>query len=192
MTSCLELARQHHVRVGVHPGYLDREHFGRREIDISPDDLRDLLEYQVGALAALCELTGVTIRYLKPHGAMYHQTSTNKALGLSLLSTAKRHRLAVMGLPWTTLEQLAELLGVPYIREGFADRRYRANGSLVPRTETNAMLVDPVEAAKQVQWLVKERGVQSICVHGDTPGAVAFTKVLRQQLQCEHFDFAAD
>jgi UPF0271 protein len=192
MMNCLELARQNHVRIGAHPGYLDREHFGRKEMDISPDDLRDLLEYQVGALAALSELAGVTIRYIKPHGAMYHQASVDKPLGLVLLLTAKRHRLAVMGLPGTKLEQLAEHLGVVYIREGFADRRYRSDGSLVPRTEAKAMIDDPSEAAKQVQRLVKEKGVQSICVHGDTPGAVAFTKALRKQLQSDHFDFVAD
>jgi len=192
MMTCLELARKHRVRIGAHPGYADREHFGRQEMDISPDDLRDLLEYQIGALAALCELAGVDIKYVKAHGAMYHQTSLDKPLGLSLLLTAKRHRLAVVGLPGTMLEQLAGHLGVPYIREGFADRRYRANGSLVPRTEAKAMIDDPLEAAKQVQRLVKEQGVQSICVHGDTPGAVAFTKALRQQLQSERFDFVAD
>jgi UPF0271 protein len=87
---------------------------------------------------------------------------------------------------------LAEHLGVPYIREGFADRRYCADGSLMPRTEANAMLEDPAEAAKQVQRLIREKGVHSICVHGDTPGAAAFTKTLREQLLAAHFDFVPD
>src|SRR5262245_23906999 len=72
MMNCLELARQHHVRIGAHPGYADREHFGRQEMDITPDDLSDLLEYQIGALSALCHLADVAIKYIKPHGAMYH------------------------------------------------------------------------------------------------------------------------
>jgi UPF0271 protein len=191
MLAALELAHRLRLCVGAHPGFMDREEFGRKETAITPEDLRALLEYQVGALKSLSEGVGVIVEHLKPHGALYHQVMRDHDLAQTLLLVAKRHGLAVMGLPDVPLEQWSGLLGVRYIREGFADRRYRQDGSLMPRSQPDAMLRDPRQAAKQVRRLVEEQHVDSICIHGDEPDAVAFAASLRTQLLKEHINLLA-
>ncbi len=113
---------------------------------------------------------------------MYHQAGREAALAGSLAAAAKRFQLAVMGLPGSQVELACKSTGVPYMREGFADRRYRADGTLVPRSEPDAMLHNPAEAVKQIHWLIDKIGVETICVHGDEPEAVAFVRDIKKLL----------
>jgi UPF0271 protein len=178
----LAVARHKGVRVGAHPGYADREHFGRRDLQITPPQLFEAVLSQVQDLIMEAAEEGVKVAYVKPHGAMYHQASYDAGLALAVVRAVKECRLAVMGLPTTLLEITAKQLDVPFIREGFADRRYNADGTLVPRSEPDAILTDPHEAAQQARRLVSQRGVQSICVHGDKPDALDFARLLRDEL----------
>jgi 5-oxoprolinase (ATP-hydrolysing) subunit A len=176
MMQALTEAKVRNLRIGAHPGYADREHFGRREISIGLDELFHLVLYQVGALKALANELDIQVSYLKPHGAMYHQSAREATLATAIVDAAKQHSLAVMGQPNTKLHSACQQSGIPYIKEGFADRRYQSNGNLVPRTQPNAMLHDPKQSVEQIQWLTTTLGVESICVHGDNPQAVAFIR----------------
>jgi UPF0271 protein len=126
---------------------------------------------------------GGRVAYVKPHGALYHLANRDVSIALSLLNSAEKFQvLPFVGLPESSAEVAAQTHDWPYIREGFADRRYRPDGSLVPRTEPNAILHDPKEVVDQVEWLVREKNVRTICVHGDTPGAVEFVRKVRESL----------
>jgi 5-oxoprolinase (ATP-hydrolysing) subunit A len=177
----LGLANKHGVVVGAHPGYADREHFGRQEMHLDNRELISLCVYQLGALTAMTEALGMSVHYVKPHGALYNQACRDRELADLFVIAAGQFHLPVVGLPRSTLEA-ACAERVPFIAEGFADRRYRSDGSLVPRSEPEAFVHDPDEAVSQIERLIADRGVQTICVHGDNPDAVAFTKAVRAAL----------
>ncbi len=177
----LLLAKQHGVVVGAHPGYADHEHFGRRELDLTPREIADWCVYQIGALDAMARSYGAEVRYIKPHGALYNHACRDEDVAVGVIDAAAEFGLPVVGLPGSWLE--AEAAGrVPFVAEGFGDRRYRPDGSLVPRTEPGAFVHDPDEAVRQVEWLIAEKGVRTVCVHGDNPDAVAFTRAVRESL----------
>jgi UPF0271 protein len=182
VAAALELARQHGIRVGAHPGYPDREHFGRQELELSERQVFLMCRHQIGAFGALTESCNVPLRYVKPHGALYNQAMRDRRFAHGILSAAATVNLPVLGLPRSELEHEADEMNHLFIPEGFADRRYRPDGSLVPRTEPDALLHDPKEVVAQVEWLVREKGVRTICVHGDTPGAVEFVRAVRGAL----------
>lgn len=186
VAAALELAAAYGVRVGAHPGYPDREHFGRRELDLTPRAVFLLCLHQLGALRALAEEQEVPFTYVKPHGALYHQAGQTRAYAVGLVNAARAISrtadLPVVGLPGSGTQTLSAEVGLSFIPEGFADRRYRPDGSLVPRTEPDAILHDVKEVVAQVEWLVREKGVRTICVHGDTPGAVEFVRAVRGAL----------
>ncbi|MCI0699903.1 MAG: LamB/YcsF family protein [Planctomycetia bacterium] len=177
----LTLARKFGVSVGAHPGYADRENFGRREFELGNQELVSLCVYQLGALDAMASALGLVVGYVKPHGALYNQACRDRRVADLFVIAAAQFGLPVLGLPNSELAE-ACVDRVPFVPEGFADRRYRADGSLVPRTEPDAFVHDPEEAVKQVEWLVRDKGVRTICVHGDNPQAVAFTKAVRETL----------
>ena len=178
--AALRLANAHNVRIGAHPGYPDREEFGRREWDLSETEIYELCHYQIGALAGLTCITGQCISYIKPHGALYNQACREDRFALPIVSAAKDLHMAVVGLPGSRLEALC--VTPEFVREGFADRRYQADGSLVPRSRPDAFIADPDEAVQQAQWLIREHGVQTLCVHGDNPKALTFVRALRTAL----------
>ena len=178
----LELAARRGVVVGAHPGYPDREHFGRRELPREPRQLFDEVVYQVGALRGLARAAGTAVRYLKPHGALYNQACREDPYAEPVVAAAGLFGLALVGLPGSRLEQLAAGR-CPFVAEGFADRRYRPDGSLVPRSEPGAFVTDPAEAVEQVDRLLRERGVRTVCVHGDNPHALEFARQLRAHLE---------
>jgi UPF0271 protein len=177
----LTLARKYGVSVGAHPGYADRENFGRRECELGNQEFVSLCVYQLGALDAMANALGLVVRYVKPHGALYNQACRDRRVADLFVIAAAQFSLPVLGLPNSELAE-ACTDRVPFVPEGFADRRYRPDGSLVPRTEPDAFVHDPDEAVKQVEWLVRDKGVRTICVHGDNPQAVAFTKAVRESL----------
>ncbi len=145
---------------------------------------------QAGGLAALAEAADVEVLYLKPHGALYHEACSDPVVARAIIAACVALDLAVVGLPGSKLEEEAADF-IDFIPEGFADRRYRPDGSLVPRTEPNALIHDPVEAVAQIERLVKDFEVQTICVHGDSPGAVAFTTAVRELLVKKGYELKA-
>lgn len=183
--STVQLADRWGVAIGAHPGFADREHFGRRERFVSRHQVFALCTYQLGGmmlLAVAARAGGRLIRgrYIKPHGALYNQAMREDEVASGLLDAATAYpSWPLVGLPGSTLERLAVERGRAFVPEGFADRRYLPDGSLVPRTEPDAMIHDPREAVDQVEWLIGKQQVRTICVHGDTPGAVEFVKAVR-------------
>ncbi len=186
----LGLANKFDVTIGAHPGYADRENFGRRELTLGNQELVALCVYQLGALDAMAAALGLTVLYVKPHGALYNQACRDRQVADLFVIAAAQLQLPVVGLPGSELEAACRDR-VTFFAEGFADRRYRPDGSLVPRTEPDAFIHDPDEAVKQVEWLIREKSVRTICVHGDNPEAVAFTKSVRESLLARGFTLKA-
>lgn len=179
--AALELAGQRGLAVGAHPGYEDRAHFGRQERAVTPSEVWALCTFQIGGLAGLAQAADTAITYVKPHGALYHQVGRDRELAKAVIAACALYDVAVVGLPGSALESEAQDT-IPFVAEGFADRRYQQDGTLVPRTEPNAFIHDPDEAVKQVQWLTSTMGVRTICIHGDNPDALTFAKVVRKAL----------
>lgn len=178
----LELARDHGVVVGAHPGYADREHFGRREMAFDDVALFQLVDHQVADLSRWANDAGVRVRYLKPHGALYNQACRDAAVARPIAAVAATWKLPVLALPGSSFPDL--------IAEGFADRRYRADGSLVPRDQPDAFVTDGNEAVAQAQRLMSA-GVRSLCVHGDNPQAIEFVRALRRAFEAAGVRIAA-
>jgi 5-oxoprolinase (ATP-hydrolysing) subunit A len=178
------------VAVGAQVGYRDLPGFGRRFIDYDLGQLRDELIYQAGALMALADATGTTVRYLKPHGALYHAVQHVPAVVEAAVTTG----LAVLCAPGSVLANAAGDAGIPVYAEGFADRAYRADGTLLPRGKPGAVIADTDEiVARALLMAVDQRvialdgtvvphPVDSICLHGDTPGAAVSAAAVRQAL----------
>jgi UPF0271 protein len=169
--------RQLGVEVGAHPGYDDREGFGRRERPVSAAEIEALVTFQVAALAAV-----VPIAYVKPHGALYHRCQHDPASADAVARVAKAHAVGLVGQPGLELLAAARRAGVPAYREGFADRLLLADGSLAPRTQPGAVL-DAVTAAAQAVRLARSGRYDTICIHGDSDGAAAVSAAVRAALR---------
>jgi UPF0271 protein len=180
--AALRLATQHSVQAGAHPGFADREHFGRRDLALSEQQVYEQTVYQIGAVAGLARAAGLTLRHVKPHGALYNLACRDDAFARPVVAAAELFGLALMGLPASRLEALSAGR-CEFVAEGFADRRYLPDGSLVPRSRPDAFVADPQEAVRQADWLVREKGVRTLCVHGDNPHALVFVRELRAALQ---------
>jgi len=191
------LAAQRGVVVGAQVGYPDLVGFGRRFLDMAPDELADAVVYQVGALDALARVTGTRVAYVKPHGALYSAVVRHEAQAAAVVQALVDlgGALPVVGLPGSTLLRRATEAGLRTVREAFADRAYEPDGSLRSRREPGAVLHDPPQVADRVLRMV-ERGevvavdgtvvdlvVDSVCVHGDSPGAVAMARAVRTALE---------
>jgi len=179
--AALELAVAHGVVVGAHPGHPDREHFGRRELPRSPQQVFDDCVFQIGGLIGLARPAGADVRYVKPHGGLYHQACRESAFADAVISAANLFALAVMGLPGSKLEVRSKSR-CPFVAEGFADRRYLPDGNLVPRDRPDAFIEDSAEAVAQLEWLIRTKGIRTVCVHGDNPQALQFINALRAAL----------
>lgn len=186
----LTLAAQHGVHVGAHPSFPDREHFGRLEMDRPPEQILDECVYQIGALVGLGRLVGLSLHHVKPHGALYNMACRDERFAQPIVQAASLFGLPVLGLPGSRLETACRG-HCPFVAEGFADRRYLPDGSLVPRSRPDAFIKDAEEAVRQVIWLVRERGVRTICVHGDNPQAVQFVRELRSSLTAQGISLRA-
>jgi 5-oxoprolinase (ATP-hydrolysing) subunit A len=176
------------VRVGAHPGFPDREHFGRREIERSERQIYEDCIYQIGALAGLAQAAGTKLSHVKAHGALYNQACRDEHYARPIIAAAHLFDLPIMGLPGSHIENLSP---TRFIAEGFADRRYRPDGTLVSRMDANAMIEDPSEAAAQALRLARDRGVRTLCVHGDNPHAIEFVRALREALSTAGFTIQA-
>ncbi|HYI34891.1 MAG TPA: 5-oxoprolinase subunit PxpA [Glaciibacter sp.] len=193
------------VTIGAHVGYRDLAGFGRRFLDIEPTALADEVVYQIGALQALAAAEGTVVRYVKPHGALYnaivHHTTQAQAVvdGVKSLGGG----LAILGLPGSEVLRLAEASGIRAVTEAFADRAYAPDGTLVSRSQAGAVLDDTGAIARRVLSMATESTIvaidgtvipmsaESICVHGDTPGAAAIAASVRDTLVAAGVEIAA-
>jgi UPF0271 protein len=173
------------VAVGAHPGYFDREGFGRRARPSDPAAVEAEVLYQVGALQALARARGVALSHVKPHGALYNKAAADPALALAIArATAAAGRdLVLVGLAGSeAMRRAAESCGLRFAGEAFADRRTLPDGSLQARDVPGAVLIDPALVAAQA--LARARaGAETLCLHGDTPGAAALARAVRSTLE---------
>ncbi|HEX7304011.1 5-oxoprolinase subunit PxpA [Lentzea sp.] len=190
---CQEAARNG-VRIGAQVSYRDLAGFGRRFIDADPVELADEVLYQIGALDACARAAGTEVVYVKPHGALYNATVHHEKQAEAVVNGAKAFKdLPILGLPGSQLLAKAEKAGLRPVQEAFADRGYTPEGTLVPRSRPDALLTDTaqiVERAKRlldgelvaVDGTVIRTNAESLCVHGDTPGAVEHARAVREAL----------
>ena len=192
-----EQAAARGVVIGAQVGYRDLAGFGRRFIDLDPADLLADVVYQLGALQGICAAVGARVRYVKPHGALYNAVVHHEAQAAAVVEAVRRvdPSLPVLGLPGSVLLAVAQAAGLPTVSEAFADRAYTPQGRLVPRSEEGAVLHDPDSvAARAVRMVVTGRvdasdgsavpvAARSLCVHGDSPGAVSMATAVRTGLE---------
>jgi len=190
-------ATQQNVAVGAHPSFLDRDNFGRVEIAMEPAEVFAQVTYQLGAFNALTTAVATRMNHVKPHGALYNMAVHDEGLADAIVRAilVVDPYLFLFAPSNSALEHAANAADVRVVHEVFADRNYLADGSLVPRTRSDALLTNPADAAKRALRMLREGKVQSvdghdidvvaetICVHGDNPTAVEFVRELRFQLQ---------
>lgn len=193
LLSTVTAAARAGVAVGAQVGYPDLVGFGRRAMDVDPDDLVADVLYQVGALDGLCRAAGIRVRYVKAHGALYHRITTDAGQADAVARAAATCGLPLLHAGDGAVSAAAQRHGVRLVREGFADRRYIGEvgaSALVPRSTSGALIEDPDAAARQALALV-DAGVESICVHGDTAGAAQIAAAVRSALVGRGFDVVA-
>ncbi len=173
------------TRFGAHPSYDDREGFGRRAQEVLPELLAASIAEQCTRLLRVAERHGAGLVSAKPHGALYHAAHADEATARACVAGVARALgtgVAIVGLAGGALERAALAAGLAYQREGFADRGVRADGSLVPRGEPGALIEDEAVAAARARALAARGDVDTLCVHADTPGAVAIARAVRATL----------
>ncbi|AFV88816.1 LamB/YcsF family protein [Acidipropionibacterium acidipropionici ATCC 4875] len=196
MRSTITAAAANDVAVGAHVSYRDLAHFGRVFVDVAPNELINEVIYQIGALQAMAAVVGTRVRYVKPHGALYntivHHSAQAEAVGQAISEVDDS--LAVLCQPGSEIARIAEKKGLRVVCEAFADRAYNPDGTLVSRCESGSVLHDPDEIAARVVRMATDHQViaidgtvvgldaESVCVHGDTPGAVAIAAAVRSAL----------
>jgi len=199
MAKTVRLCQSGNTAVGAHPGFLDLQGFGRRNIAISPTEAEDLMTYQIGALDAFCRGQGVTLQHVKPHGALYNMAGKDATLAEAVCRAIFRYNpdLILLGLAGSEMLRQARKIGLPYAAEVFADRAYEKDGSLVARSKPGAMIHDEDEAVSRVVRMIRENKVKaidgtdieicpdSVCVHGDSEKALLFVKRIRKALEDE-------
>ncbi|MFG2136374.1 LamB/YcsF family protein [Streptomyces sp. NPDC048650] len=196
MRRVCELATERGVVIGAQVSYRDLAGFGRRAMDVPPDELADEITYQIGALEVFARAAGARVGYVKPHGALYNRCvhDEEQAAAVSAGVRAAGGALPVLGLPGSRLHDAARRADLPVVDEAFADRAYTAGGTLVPRREPGAVIHDPDEVVKRALGMARDRTVtsadgraltvsaRSLCLHGDTPGAVGLARRVRSEL----------
>ncbi|HUF24684.1 MAG TPA: 5-oxoprolinase subunit PxpA [Vicinamibacterales bacterium] len=184
MRRTVRAAKAAGVSVGAHPGFPDLAGFGRRNMRMTAAEIEDSVIYQVAALAGVAASEGVALAHVKPHGALYNMAAKDAGMAGAIASAiaAVDRRLAMVGLPASALERAAEQAGLTFAAEGFADRAYEADGTLVPRGTPGALITDPAAAAAGALRMAREGRVRTICIHSDTPGAAAIGAAVRRAL----------
>jgi UPF0271 protein len=193
MQTTVRLAKKYGVAVGAHPGWKDLEGFGRREMSLSPDEVEALMLYQIGALYAIAKAEGVELRHVKPHGALYNQAAKDKVLANAVARAVKRFSvdLILVGLAGSGLVEAGVEAGLRVASEGFPDRNYNPDGTLVSRKQANAIIESSeevaVHAVKLAQQGIKIGGqsihVDTLCLHGDHPRAAQNARLVREALE---------
>lgn len=199
MEQTVETAGRYGVHVGAHPGYPDLVGFGRRSMAVSPEEVKAMVQYQIGALSAFCKAKGVKLEHVKPHGAMYNMAGKDARLAEAICEGIREvdEDLILLGLAGSEMIRLAKAMGLRTANEIFADRAYEEDGSLVARSKPGAMITDEDQAIRRVIRMIRDGVVtavtgrdipvsaQSVCVHGDGPKALAFVKRIHQALDDE-------
>lgn len=195
MLASARLSIEHGVVIGAHPSYRDLAGFGRRAMDVDAHELHAEVLYQVSALAGVAASVGARVAYIKPHGALYNRIAVDEEQADAVARAAADSGLPVLGLPGSAIERIARLHGVGFVAEGFADRAYLSDGSLAPRSLPGAVIDDVDAVAERALRMVVEHAVEtvdggvigldvaSLCVHGDTPGAVELARATRSALE---------
>jgi UPF0271 protein len=197
MRQTIRLARSHGVAIGAHPSLRDREGFGRRELVVSPSEVTELVLSQLRALAEIAAIEGSHLSHIKPHGALYNMAARDRILADAIVRATKEFdsSLVLFGLAGSQLLAAADAAGLASLSEVFADRAYRADGSLLPRLEHGAVIDDPASVVSRALGMVTDGVVaavdgthvrlrtDTICVHGDTPGAAQLALQLRAALE---------
>jgi UPF0271 protein len=197
MRQTVALARQHNVAVGAHPGFPDLVGFGRREMEVAPREVEDLVLYQVAALAGVAAAQGVRLQHVKAHGALYHQACRDRALAdaIARAVAALDRSLVVFGLPGSELLHAGERAGLRVAAEIFADRQYEPDGSLTSRRKPGAVIHDPTIVVERAVKMARDRVVvatdgsivrldgHTMCLHGDTPGSAQLARAVREALE---------
>jgi len=205
MAESVGRAARHGVALGAHPGYRDLAGFGRRALDTSPAEIAAELLVQLGALDGLARAAGIRVRYVKAHGALYHRLAVDETAAHAFAEAVARYdaTLPLLGPPSSALERASDASGLRFAREAFVDRGYVADGSLVPRGEPGAVVDDPAAAADRALELAETGGItaddgsrvelapDSLCLHGDTPGAVAMARAVRAALEAAGVEIRA-
>lgn len=181
MRITVEQARRHGVAIGAHPGYPDRENFGRLELDLPLEAVEQTVFDQIRVLAAIAP----DFVHVKPHGALYNQAVKNKPLAAAIARGVARFRrdVTMMGLAGSAMLDVFRAEGFKVFAEAFADRRYEADGTLRNRKHADALIRDPAAAAAQAVRIAEQRQAQTICIHSDTPGSVAIARAVAQALK---------
>ena len=197
MATTIQQALRYKLAIGAHPGYPDRENFGRLELNLSPQAIADSIHEQVQALAEIADRHGVRLAHVKPHGALYNQAVHNAQLARAIASGVARwsQHVVLVGLAGSPMLDIFDDAGFPIAAEAFADRRYEPEGTLRSRKHSDALIQDPAEAAQQALCIVQGKVVardgsevalhaDTLCIHSDTPGspqiAAQVAKALRE------------
>jgi UPF0271 protein len=197
MRRVCELAAERGVRVGAQVSYRDLAGFGRRAMDVPPAELAAEVAYQIGALEVFARAAGTRVSYVKPHGALYNRVVRDAEQARAVVDGVRLAgaTLPVLGLPGSRLLEYAREAGLPAVREAFADRAYTEEGTLVPRGQDGAVVTDPRAVVERSVSLARDGAVtsrsgtrvevraRSLCLHGDTPGAVELARLVRERLR---------
>ncbi len=199
MAKTVKLAAENGVGIGAHPGLPDLVGFGRRNMNITPNEAKNAVLYQIGALDAFCAAVGVKLCHVKPHGALYNMAAKNSELAAAICEAILEYgkNLTLLALANSEMTSQAKKLGLRYASEVFADRAYEDDGTLVARSKPGAVITDENEAVERVVSMIKTHKVKSInnreieispdsvCVHGDNEKALLFVKKIRSALEKE-------
>jgi 5-oxoprolinase (ATP-hydrolysing) subunit A len=205
MEATVALCRRAGVAVGAQPGYPDLLGFGRRPMPFEPDEVESLVRYQIGALEAFCRGHGIEMQHVKPHGALYNQAASDPALAAAIARAIGRFSRDLLFFGLASSEPMAAAAadaGLRFVPEAFADRAYRPDGTLQPRSEAGSLLTDPGAAAGQAVEIASgsvmavdgtrvSLQADTICCHGDTPGAVEIAAAVRHALETAGVTVAA-
>jgi UPF0271 protein len=201
MRETVRMAKRYGVAVGAHPSWKDIEGFGRREMSLPPDEVESLVLYQVGALYAIAKAEGVELRHIKPHGALYNQAARDTVLANAIASAVKRFsmNLILVGLAGSALIEAGLEADLRVVQEGFPDRNYNSDWTLVSRREANALIESPEEVAAHAVNLAQEGidlngrslRVDTLCLHGDHPQAARNARLVRERLEKAGIEIAA-
>ncbi len=204
MRYTVKLAKKNDVAIGAHPGFPDLQGFGRRKMDIPPEEVKNLIIYQVGALQAIAKTEGVILQHVKPHGALYNMISNDKKLGQAVAEAILEidKNLILVGLANSEIISIALKLGLKVAREGFADRAYNSDSTLVKRSSAGAVISDPDLIAERVIKMIDQQKVETIdgkiidlqidtvCLHGDNKNALNVIKAIRKILLVKNIKIA--
>jgi len=187
MRRTIRAAKAAGVSIGAHPGFPDLGGFGRRDMRMTAAEIEDSMIFQIAALAGVAAVEGVTLAHVKPHGALYNMAVKDEGMAHAIAAAirAVNRSLVMVGLPASELERAAGAHGLEFAAEGFADRAYEPDGTLVARTKPGALITDPAAAAAGVVRMVREGRMRTVCIHSDTPHAGAIGAAVRRALD-EH------